>query len=64
MLVLDANVLVRAVLGSRALSLLREYSDRVEFVAPTQRFKKPASGCRRFWSGANCRRLPLLRPST
>jgi predicted nucleic acid-binding protein len=40
MLVLDANVLVRAVLGSRVLSLLREYSDRVEFVAPDTAFQE------------------------
>jgi predicted nucleic acid-binding protein len=32
--VLDANILIRAVLGSRVLSLLRKYADRVEFVAP------------------------------
>ena len=34
MLVLDANILIRAVLGSRVLSLLRKYADRVEFLAP------------------------------
>jgi hypothetical protein len=64
MLVLDANILIRAVLGSRVLSLLRKYADRIEFLAPRQRFKKRASGCRRFWNAGNCRSLPLLRLST
>jgi hypothetical protein len=34
MLVLDANILIRAVLGSRVLSLLRNYAGQVEFRAP------------------------------
>jgi hypothetical protein len=34
MLVLDANILMRAVLGSRVLSLLPRYADQVEFLAP------------------------------
>ena len=34
MLVLDANILIRAVLGPRVLSLLRKYADQVEFLAP------------------------------
>jgi hypothetical protein len=33
-LVLDANILVRAVLGSRVLALLRQYIEHVEFLAP------------------------------
>jgi len=33
-LVLDANILVRAVLGRRVLSLLEAYIDQVTFVAP------------------------------
>ena len=40
MLVLDANILIRAVLGSRVLSLLRKYADRVEFVAPETAFQE------------------------
>jgi predicted nucleic acid-binding protein len=40
MLVLDANILIRAVLGSRVLSLLRKYADRVEFVAPESAFQE------------------------
>ncbi len=38
MLVLDANILIRAVLGSRVLSLLREYSPYIEFLAPDTAF--------------------------
>lgn len=33
-LVLDANILIRAVLGRRVLSLLEAYADRVDFLAP------------------------------
>lgn len=40
MLVLDANILIRAVLGSRVLSLLRHYSPRVEFLAPDTAFQE------------------------
>lgn len=38
MLVLDANILIRAVLGSRVLSLLRKYAENVEFLAPGTAF--------------------------
>jgi predicted nucleic acid-binding protein len=37
-LVLDANILIRAVLGSRVLGLLRTYGGRVEFMAPDVAF--------------------------
>jgi predicted nucleic acid-binding protein len=40
MLVLDANILIRAVLGSRVLSLLRKYADQVEFLAPDKAFEE------------------------
>lgn len=40
MLVLDANILIRAVLGSRVLSLLRRYAGRVEFRAPDTAFEE------------------------
>jgi predicted nucleic acid-binding protein len=40
MLVLDANILIRAVLGSRVLFLLRKYSNRVEFLAPDLAFEE------------------------
>lgn len=37
-LVLDANILVRAVLGRRVLSLIEAYGDRVNFLAPEVAF--------------------------
>ena len=40
MLVLDANILVRAVLGSRVLGLLRKYAGQVEFMAPNVAFQE------------------------
>ncbi len=40
MLVLDANILIRAVLGSRVLSLLRKYADQIEFLAPDTAFQE------------------------
>lgn len=40
MLVLDANILIRAVLGSKALFLLRTYAGRVEFLAPDTAFEE------------------------
>ncbi len=40
MLVLDANILIRAVLGSRVLSLLRKYADAVDFIAPDTAFQE------------------------
>jgi hypothetical protein len=40
MFVLDANILIRAVFGSRVLSLLRKYADQVEFLAPDRAFQE------------------------
>ncbi|MBM3783767.1 MAG: nucleotide-binding protein [Acidobacteria bacterium] len=40
MLVLDANILIRAVLGSRVLGLLRQYAGPVEFLAPDVAFQE------------------------
>lgn len=40
MLVLDANVLIRAVLGSRVLGLLRKYAGQVDFMAPDVAFQE------------------------
>jgi len=37
-LVLDANILIRAVLGNRVLTLLRQHVGRVEFWAPDAAF--------------------------
>jgi predicted nucleic acid-binding protein len=38
MLVLDANILIRAVLGSRVLALLGKYARQVEFLTPDTAF--------------------------
>src|SRR5712692_3208552 len=38
MLVLDANILIRAVLGSRVLGLLTKYSSQADFFAPDVAF--------------------------
>jgi hypothetical protein len=38
MLVLDANILIRAVLGSRVLALLRMYTGQIEFLTPDKAF--------------------------
>ena len=40
MLVLDANILIRAVLGSRVLALLRKYAEHVDFLAPDTVFEE------------------------
>lgn len=40
MLVLDANILIRAVLGSRVLGLLRKYAGQVRFMAPDVAFQE------------------------
>lgn len=40
MLVLDANILIRAVLGARALGLLRKYAGQVAFMAPDVVFQE------------------------
>jgi predicted nucleic acid-binding protein len=40
MLVLDANILIRAVLGSRVLFLLRKYVEQVEFLTPDTAFQE------------------------
>ncbi len=37
---LDANILIRAVLGSRVPSLLRKYADQIEFLAPDTAFQE------------------------
>jgi predicted nucleic acid-binding protein len=40
MLVLDANILIRAVLGLWVLFLLRKYAGQVEFLAPDTAFQE------------------------
>jgi predicted nucleic acid-binding protein len=39
-LVLDANILIRAVLGSRVLFLLGKYGEEVQFLAPDTAFEE------------------------
>jgi len=39
-LVLDANILIRGVLGSRVLLLLRRYEGQLEFFAPDTAFRE------------------------
>jgi predicted nucleic acid-binding protein len=43
MLVLDANILMRAVLGRQAWALLAKYGGRIEFVAPDVAFEEARS---------------------
>lgn len=38
--ILDANILIRAVIGSKVLPLLRKYSSQVEFLAPDTAFQE------------------------
>ena len=40
MLVLDANILIRGVLGSRVPFLLRKYAGQVEFLSPDTAFEE------------------------
>ena len=40
MLVLDANILIRAVLGVRVHFLIRKYADHAEFVVPDTAFQE------------------------
>jgi predicted nucleic acid-binding protein len=40
MLMLDANILVRAILGSKVQLLLRKYAGEVEFLAPDVAFRE------------------------
>jgi predicted nucleic acid-binding protein len=47
MLVLDANILIRAVLGRRVRELLERYAVRgVRFLAPEAAFEEASSTCR------------------
>ena len=55
MLVLDANILFRAVLGSRVPFLLRKYAEQVEFFAPDTAFQE---ACEQFPGILERRRVP------
>lgn len=43
MLVLDANILIRAMLGSKILLLLHKYAGQVDFLAPDTAFQEATS---------------------
>ena len=64
MLLLDANILIRAVLGSRVLSLLRKYADQVEFLAPDTAFEEAREWLPEVLERRQLPVLPPLRPST
>ena len=42
-LILDANILIRAVLGRRVLSLLETYAERVHFLAPEMAYAEASA---------------------
>ena len=57
-LVLDANILVRAVLGQRVFKLLNQYYDTTAFFAPDEALRMPGSTFRQsllrvVWTGAS-----------
>jgi predicted nucleic acid-binding protein len=60
MLVLDANILIRAALGSRVLSLLRKYAERVEYLAPDTAFQEAAEHLPNILSKRGIFQLPAL----
>jgi predicted nucleic acid-binding protein len=60
MLVLDANILIRAVFGSRVLSLLRKYADRMEFLAPDTAFQEAREHLHRILERRNVQLAPAF----
>jgi predicted nucleic acid-binding protein len=60
MLVLDANILIRAVLGSRVLSLLRKYADQMEFLAPDTAFQEAREHLPRILERRNVQLAPAF----
>jgi predicted nucleic acid-binding protein len=60
MLVLDANILIRAVFGSRVLSLLRKYADRMEFLAPDTAFQEAREHLPRILERRNVQLAPAF----
>lgn len=63
MLVLDANILIRAGLGSRVLGLLRKYAGQVEFMAPDVAFLEAREHLPGILEAQRFRSLRLLRRS-
>lgn len=60
MLVLDANILIRAARGSRVLSLLRKYAERVEYLAPDTAFQEASEHLLNILSKRGISHLPAL----
>jgi predicted nucleic acid-binding protein len=60
MLVLDANILIRVVLGSRVLSLLRKYADQMEFLAPDTAFQEAREHLPRILERRNVQLAPAF----
>ena len=52
-LVLDANILVRAVLGRRVLSLLETHAHRVHFLTPEVAYAEAHAHLPRYWHGGD-----------
>ncbi len=48
-LVLDANILIRVVLGRRVRQVILDHSDRVSFFAPRQPSLTHGATCQRCW---------------
>ena len=64
MLVLDANILIRAVLGSRVLSLVRKYADQVDFLAPDTAYAEAREWLPNILERRHVAVAPRWRPST
>jgi predicted nucleic acid-binding protein len=60
MLVLDANILIRAVLGIRVRKLLVQYSFSVQFVAPRSAYEEARYHLPRILAMRNVELLPAL----
>ena len=59
-LVLDANILMRAVLGRRVRELLERYEDSATFYSPTSALMTPVIICLRFSKSAGSTWNPVL----
>jgi predicted nucleic acid-binding protein len=62
MLVLDANILIRAILGKRVLSLLVQYGTKVRFYAPESAFEEAREHLPAILSRRNILRWRVLQP--
>lgn len=59
-IVLDANILIRFVLGDKVPALLAAHAAAIDFLAPIPPSRKPASTCPRFFArgGTTARARP------